>query len=48
VATVLVRLALTAPRIYDAALGLGATLFAIALTVAYNHAAGADERVAEG
>ncbi len=36
VATVLIRLALTAPRIIDAALGLTATLFAVALTWAYN------------
>lgn len=35
-ATVLIRLALTAPRIVDAALGLGATLFAVALTWAFN------------
>jgi len=39
VATILVRLALTAPRVVDAALGVGATLFAIALTWAYNTAA---------
>jgi hypothetical protein len=32
VATVLIRLALTAPRVIDAALGVVATLFAIALT----------------
>jgi hypothetical protein len=38
VATVLVRLALTAPRVADAALGVGATLFAVALTWAYNRA----------
>ena len=40
VATVLIRLALTAPRIWDAALGLAATLFAVALTWAYNLAVG--------
>jgi hypothetical protein len=39
VATVLIRLALTAPRIWDASLGLGATLFAVALTWVYNRAA---------
>lgn len=39
VATILVRLALTAPRVVDAALGVAATLFAIALTWAYNTAA---------
>jgi hypothetical protein len=39
VATVLVRLALTAPRVIDAALGVTATLFAIALTWVYNRAA---------
>jgi hypothetical protein len=43
VATVLVRLALTAPRIIDAALGVGATLFAIALTWAYNRSGSAFE-----
>jgi hypothetical protein len=36
VATVLIRLALTAPRIIDAGLGVTATLFAIALTWVYN------------
>jgi hypothetical protein len=36
VATVLIRLALTAPRIVDAGLGVTATLFAIALTWLYN------------
>lgn len=36
VATVLIRLALTAPRVVDAALGVSATLFAIALTWVYN------------
>ncbi len=36
VATVLIRLALTAPRIVDAGLGVAATLFAIALTWVYN------------
>ena len=36
VATVLIRLALTAPRVVDAALGVTATLFAIALTWIYN------------
>lgn len=38
VATVLVRLALTAPPPFNAALGLGATLFAVALTWVYNRA----------
>jgi hypothetical protein len=36
VATVLIRLALTAPRVVDAGLGVTATLFAIALTWVYN------------
>lgn len=36
VATVLARLALSAPRFIDAGLGLGAALFALALTLAYN------------
>jgi hypothetical protein len=36
VATVLVRLALTAPRVVDAALGIAATVFAIALTWVFN------------
>jgi hypothetical protein len=36
VATVLIRLALTAPRVIDAALGVVATVFAIALTWIYN------------
>ena len=39
VATGLVRLALTAPRVIDAALGVAATLFAIALTWVLNLAA---------
>jgi hypothetical protein len=39
VATVLIRLALTAPRVVDAGLGVAATLFAIALTWLYNRAA---------
>ncbi len=39
VATVLVRLALTAPRIVDAALGVAATLFAVGLTWFYNRSA---------
>jgi len=38
VATVMIRLALTAPRVIDAALGVAATLFAIALTWVYNRA----------
>jgi hypothetical protein len=38
VATVLIRLALTAPRVIDAGLGVVATVFAIALTWVYNHA----------
>jgi hypothetical protein len=41
-ATVLVRLALTAPRFWDAGLALAATLFAVALTWAYNNAARAE------
>ena len=41
VATVLVRLALTAPRIIDAALGVGATVFSVALTWAYNRSGSA-------
>jgi hypothetical protein len=36
VATVLIRLALTAPRVVDAGLGVTATIFAIALTWVYN------------
>ncbi len=36
VATVLIRLALTAPRVVDAGLGVIATVFAIALTWVYN------------
>jgi hypothetical protein len=36
VATVLIRLALTAPRVVDAGLGVVATVFAIALTWVYN------------
>ena len=36
VATVLIRLALTAPRVVDAGLGVAATLFAIALSWIYN------------
>ncbi len=39
VATVLIRLALTAPRVVDAGLGVTATLFAIALTWVYNRTA---------
>jgi hypothetical protein len=35
-ATVLIRLALTAPRVLDAGLGVTATIFAIALTWVYN------------
>ncbi|MEJ2190026.1 MAG: hypothetical protein P8Y93_11575 [Acidobacteriota bacterium] len=38
VSTVLIRLALTAPRVIDAGLGVTATLFAIALTWVYNRA----------
>jgi len=39
VATVLIRLALTAPRVVDAGLGVTATIFAIALTWVYNRPA---------
>ena len=39
VATVLVRLALTAPRVVDAGLGVVATVFALALTWVYNRTA---------
>jgi hypothetical protein len=39
VATVLIRLALTAPRVVDAGLGVVATVFAIALTWVYNRTA---------
>jgi len=42
VATVLIRLALTAPRVIDAALGVTATLFAIALTWVYNRTSGVE------
>lgn len=38
VATVLIRLALTAPRVLDAALGVAATLFALALVWVYDRA----------
>jgi len=37
VATMLLRLALTAPRIVDAAIAVGAVLFCIALSWAYNY-----------
>ena len=46
VATVLVRLALTAPRIIDAALGIAATVFSVALTWAYNRSAPAFDATA--
>lgn len=36
VATLLIRIALTAPPVFNAALGLTAALFALSLTVAYN------------
>lgn len=39
-ATVLIRLALTAPEYYNALLGLGAVVFAIGLSLAYNSFAG--------
>jgi hypothetical protein len=39
VATVMIRLALTAPRVVDAGLGVAATVFAIALTWLYNRTA---------
>jgi hypothetical protein len=39
VATVMIRLALTAPRVVDAGLGVAATIFAIALTWLYNRTA---------
>jgi len=44
VATVLIRLALTAPRVVDAGLGVVATLFAIALTWVYNRTSTRDSR----
>ncbi|HSN54167.1 MAG TPA: hypothetical protein VLT32_05825, partial [Candidatus Sulfomarinibacteraceae bacterium] len=47
VATVLIRLALTAPRFIDAGLGITAALFALALTWLYNHAAPALEKTPE-
>lgn len=50
VATVLIRLALTAPRVIDAGLGVVATVFAIALTWVYNRATSGrehDELVAD-
>ncbi|HSL16328.1 MAG TPA: hypothetical protein VLB51_00315 [Methylomirabilota bacterium] len=47
VATVLIRLALTAPRFIDAGLGITAALFALALTWLYNHAAPALEKSPE-
>lgn len=37
VATVMIRLALAGPRYIDAALGVGAALFAIGVTLAYNY-----------
>ena len=37
VATVMIRLALAGPRYLDAALGVGAALFAIGVTLAYNY-----------
>ena len=40
VATVLIRVALTAPRVVDAALGITATLFALGLTWVYNRSTG--------
>jgi hypothetical protein len=42
VATVLIRLALTAPRVVDAGLGVTATIFAIALTWVYNRSVSAE------
>ena len=47
VATILVRLALTAPRVIDAGLGIAATLLAIALTWAYSIAAPELSRTAD-
>jgi hypothetical protein len=44
VATVLIRLALTAPRVVDAGLGVTATVFAIALTWVYNRTIRADQK----
>ncbi|MGD8441579.1 MAG: hypothetical protein PVG53_13695 [Holophagae bacterium] len=44
VATVLIRLALTAPRFIDAGLGITAALFAVALTWVYNRAGDAYAR----
>jgi hypothetical protein len=44
VATVLIRLALTAPRVVDAGLGVTATVFAIALTWVYNRTAAGETR----
>ena len=43
VSTVLIRLALTAPRVVDAGLGVVATLFAIALTWVYNRTTALDQ-----
>jgi hypothetical protein len=37
VATVMIRLALAGPRYIDAALGVGAALFAIGVTLVYNY-----------
>lgn len=44
VSTVLIRLALTAPRFIDAGLGITAALFAVAVTWVYNRAATAYEK----
>jgi hypothetical protein len=46
VATVLLRLALAAPAFYNAALGIAATLFALALTLAYGRLGPASEPAA--
>jgi hypothetical protein len=43
-ATVMIRLALAAPHYVDAALGIGAALFAVGLTLAYNYVTPAVEQ----
>ena len=48
VSTVLIRLALTAPRFIDAGLGITAAIFAVALTWTYNYAAIAPRESAGG
>jgi hypothetical protein len=46
-ATVMIRLALAGPHYFDAALGIGAALFAVGLTLAYNYVSPDVERTEE-